>query len=87
MDDEANNYSDHIHAQLPGHHLQVLDGDDLTTDETGNTKGRVPDETDLALTTEKKGFHTNSASCSYTILKCCNDLRNNLALTVISDLK
>ncbi len=44
MDDEANNYSHHIHAQLSGHHLQVLDGDDLTADEAGNTKGRVPDE-------------------------------------------
>lgn len=44
VDDEANNHSHHVHAQLPGHHLQVLDGDDLTTDETGNTKGGVPDE-------------------------------------------
>ena len=44
MDDEANNDSDHVHSQLPGHHLQVLDGDDLTTDETGNTEGRVPEE-------------------------------------------
>lgn len=44
MDDEANNHSDHVHSQLPGHHLQVLDGDDLTTDETGNTEGRVPEE-------------------------------------------
>lgn len=44
MDDEANNHSDHVHAQLPGHHLQILDGNDLTTDETGNTEGRVPDK-------------------------------------------
>lgn len=42
MDDEADNHGHHIHAQLPGYHLQVLNGDDLTADETGNTKGRVP---------------------------------------------
>lgn len=44
MDDEANNYSHHVHAQLPGNHLQILDGNYLTTDQTGNTQGRVPDE-------------------------------------------
>lgn len=42
VDDEANDHSHHIHAQLPGYHFQVLNGDDLTTDETGNTEGRVP---------------------------------------------
>lgn len=42
MDDESNDHSHHIHAQLRCYHLQVFDGDDLTTDETGNTKGRVP---------------------------------------------
>lgn len=42
MDDEPDDHGHHIHAQLPGYHLQVLNGDDLTTDETGNTKGRVP---------------------------------------------
>lgn len=42
VDDEANDHSDHIHAQLPGHHFQVLDGNDLATNKTGNTKGRVP---------------------------------------------
>lgn len=42
MDDEPDDHSHHIHAQLPGYHLQVLDGDDLTADETGDTKWRVP---------------------------------------------
>lgn len=42
VDDESDNHSHHIHAQLPCHHFQVFDGDDLTTDETGNTKWRVP---------------------------------------------
>lgn len=42
MDDEANNHSNHVHSQLPGHHLQVLDGDDLTTDQASDTKWRVP---------------------------------------------
>lgn len=49
MDDEADNHSHHVHAQLPGHHLQVLDGDDLTTDQTGNTKGRIPGKTKMLL--------------------------------------
>ena len=31
VDDEANNHSHHVHAKLPGYHLQVLDGDDLST--------------------------------------------------------
>lgn len=42
MDDEADDHGHHIHAQLPGYHLQVLNGDDLTADETGDTEGRVP---------------------------------------------
>lgn len=42
MDDESNNHGHHVHAQLPCHHLQIFDGDDLTTDQTGNTEGRVP---------------------------------------------
>lgn len=42
VDDEADDHSHHIHAQLPGDHLQVLNGDDLTADETGDTEGRVP---------------------------------------------
>ena len=42
MDDEANNHSHHVHAKLPGNHLQVLYGDDLATNQTRNTKGRVP---------------------------------------------
>lgn len=37
MDDEAHYHSDHIHPQLPGNHLQVSNGDDLPTDEAGNT--------------------------------------------------
>lgn len=49
MDDEADDHSHHVHSQLPGHHLQVIDGDDLTTDETGDTKGRVPDEAEEKL--------------------------------------
>lgn len=44
VDDESNDHSDHVHAQLPAHHLQVLDWDDLTTDETGDTEGRVPNK-------------------------------------------
>lgn len=42
VDDESHDHSHHVHAQLPPHHLQVFDGDDLTTDETGDTEGRVP---------------------------------------------
>lgn len=42
VDDEADDHSHHIHAQLPGYHLQVLNGDDLTADKTGDTEGRVP---------------------------------------------
>lgn len=42
VDDQTNNHSHHVHAKLPGHHLQVLNGDDLATNQTGNTKGRVP---------------------------------------------
>lgn len=42
VDDEADDHCHHIHAQLPGYHLQVLNRDDLTADETGNTKWRVP---------------------------------------------
>lgn len=42
MDDESHDHSHHVHSQLPSHHFQVFDGDDLTTDETGDTEGRVP---------------------------------------------
>lgn len=42
MDDEADDHGHHVHAQLPGYHLQVFDGDDLTADETGDTERRVP---------------------------------------------
>lgn len=42
VDDEADDHGHHIHAQLPADHLQVLNGDDLTADETGDTEGRVP---------------------------------------------
>lgn len=35
--DKAHYYSDHIHPQLPSNHLQVSNGDDLSTDEAGNT--------------------------------------------------
>lgn len=49
MDDEADNHSNHVHSQLPGHHLQVLDGDDLTTDQTSNTKWRVPEKLEKLL--------------------------------------
>lgn len=43
MDDEPDDHSHHVHPQLPGHHLQVIDGDDLTADQTGDTEGRIPD--------------------------------------------
>lgn len=43
MDDETHYHSDHIHPQLPRNHLQVSNGDDLSTDETGNTKRGIPD--------------------------------------------
>lgn len=42
VDDQAHYHGDHVHAQLPGHHLQVRDGDDLSTDEAGDSKGGVP---------------------------------------------
>lgn len=42
MDDEAHDYCHHIQSQLPSNHFQIGDGDDLPTDETGNTNGRVP---------------------------------------------
>ena len=44
MDDETHYHSDHIHPQLPRHHLQVINGDDLSTDEAGNTNGGVPED-------------------------------------------
>jgi len=45
VDDEAHHHGDHVHAQLPGNHLQVSDGDDLAADEAGDTEGRVPADT------------------------------------------
>lgn len=59
MNDESDNDSDHVHAQLPGNHLQILDGDDLTTDQAGNTERRVPDET-----MSQVKFSTCYASCT-----------------------
>lgn len=44
MDDEANDHCHHVHAQLPSNDLQVLNGNDLAADQTGNTKWRVPDD-------------------------------------------
>lgn len=45
MDDEPHYHCDHIHPQLPRNHLQVSNGDDLSTDEAGNTERRIPDGT------------------------------------------
>lgn len=42
MDDETHDDCDHVQPQLTCHHLQVSNGDDLPTDETGNTNRRVP---------------------------------------------
>lgn len=33
MDDQSHHNSHHIHAQLPGHHFQVLDGCDFATNQ------------------------------------------------------
>lgn len=43
VNDEANDHSHHVHAQLPSDHFKILDGNDLATNQTGNTEGRVPD--------------------------------------------
>lgn len=42
MDNQTHDDCDHVHSQLTSHHLQIIDGDDLSTDETGNTDWRVP---------------------------------------------
>lgn len=42
VDDQAHDHGHHVHPQLPCNHLQVIDGDDLTTDQAANTEGRVP---------------------------------------------
>lgn len=42
MNDEANDDCDHVHPQLSGHDFQILDGDNLATDQAGNTEGRIP---------------------------------------------
>lgn len=42
VDDESHDHRHHVHSKLPPHNFQVFDGDDLTTDETGDTEGRVP---------------------------------------------
>lgn len=38
MDEESHNHGDHIHPKLLCNHLQVSNGDDLSTDKAGNTK-------------------------------------------------
>lgn len=43
MNDEADNHGDHVHAQLPRHHLQISNGDDLSTDEAGDSQRGVPE--------------------------------------------
>lgn len=42
VDDETHDHGYHVHAQLPGNHLQVSDGDDLSTDEASDTQRGVP---------------------------------------------
>lgn len=42
VDDETHDDGYHVHAQLPGNHLQVSDGDDLSTDEASDTQRGVP---------------------------------------------
>ncbi len=44
MDDQTNNNRHHVHPQLPAHHLQIFDRDDLSTDQASDAKGRVPIE-------------------------------------------
>lgn len=69
MDDEANNDSYHIHPKLPCYHLQVLNGDDFATDQTCNTKGRVPDglkKRKVYYSEVKiKMFHKNKEKCLF----------------------
>lgn len=93
MDDESDNHSDHIHAQLPCHHLQVLDGDDLTTNETGDTKRRVPVKIKkllfkLRLYNAKFGLNLTEIVTDFAVtLQMLNDLRNNSYILVISFIK
>lgn len=42
VDDETHDHGYHVHSQLPGNHLQVSDGDDLSTDEASDTQRGVP---------------------------------------------
>lgn len=43
VDDESHDDGYHVHPKLPCNHLQVSDGDDLSTDKAGDTQRRVPD--------------------------------------------
>lgn len=42
MDDEAHNDCEHVHAQLLGHHLQVINGNNLATDQACNAHRGIP---------------------------------------------
>lgn len=59
VDDQTNNNRHHVHPQLPGHHLQIFNRDDLSTDQAGDAEGRVPTES----------AHNVSPSCkAYSLL-------------------
>lgn len=58
VDEESHDHGDHIHPKLPCNHLQVGDGDDLSTDKAGDTKRRVPDGGQLSVF--KVGMHEST---------------------------
>lgn len=60
MDDEAHYHGNHVHPQLPGNHLQVSNGDDLSTDEASNTQRGVPAGEQIYVSCPSSSDHLNA---------------------------
>lgn len=60
MDDKAHYHGNHVHPQLPGNHLQVSNGDDLSTDEASNTQRGVPAGEQTYVSCRSSSDHLNA---------------------------
>lgn len=65
MNDQTDYDRDHVHAQLPGHHLQVTDGGNFAADEGGDAYGRVPVDK-----SEEDCLASNNFSTIHWLLVC-----------------
>lgn len=83
MDDEAHNDCEHVHPQLLGHHLQVINWNDLATDQTRNPHRRIPTTGEMLHTTV---LHATSTTLNcFSTVSLADVINCNIKLTTCTD--